>query len=243
MKKFLFKQTPINGRLLIGILGAVLIHGGLWFSSFFLSSRPQYEVIVSPSVLEVALVKSVPREKKVLESPPEVIEDPLPVKEFEKTIEPDIVLPEPEPEPEAKELELKTLEPDPEPAEESPQEIDSDINEETEPFEENREDVHSEDINMLQGVMMDAVPLKYKNQPPRYPRKARQRGWEGRVVLNVEVRENGSAGRVYILQSSGYDILDEAATQALSRWQFEPAFRFGRPASSEIEIPVVFRLE
>ena len=43
--------------------------------------------------------------------------------------------------------------------------------------------------------------------------------------------------------SSGYKVLDRAATRTVSRWSFEPATRAGIPVSSKARIPVRFRLE
>lgn len=82
-----------------------------------------------------------------------------------------------------------------------------------------------------------------KNRPPRYPRKARKLGLEGRVILRVRVDEHGNATSVMIAQSSGHDILDRAARKAIGRWRFLPAEQRGRSLASTIEIPVSFRLE
>lgn len=244
MRKSLFKQTPINGRLLAGILGAILMHGGLWYSNFFVTSHPQYEVVVSPSVLEVALVKPAPKKEKAPERPPENVEVPLPVEKPEEVIEPEVIQPEPQlEEPEESEEPVE----EPQKPEEEPKPVEE-IQEDLEPIkdveipEDEQQDEQPEEINIKRGVLTEAVPLTYHNQPPRYPRKARQRGWEGRVTLRVDVQENGRVGRLSIIQSSGYGILDDAAVKAVRRWQFEPAFRFGRTVRSEIEIPVVFRL-
>lgn len=80
------------------------------------------------------------------------------------------------------------------------------------------------------------------NPAPRYPYLARERGWEGRVVLRVKVDAAGLPGDIAIGQSSGRDMLDRAAMAAVRKWRFRPASRLGRPVAGVVEIPVSFRL-
>lgn len=81
-----------------------------------------------------------------------------------------------------------------------------------------------------------------RNPAPAYPSEARRRGWEGRVLLSVEILENGRPERVTVKQSSGYSVLDEAAMGAVRRWTFIPAQRDGQPIRSLAEVPIVFSL-
>ena len=80
------------------------------------------------------------------------------------------------------------------------------------------------------------------NPRPAYPRRARYRGLEGRVVLEVLVAANGRAREVTIQHSSGYVVLDQAAVTGIRRWRFTPASRAGLAIPARIRIPVVFRL-
>lgn len=68
-------------------------------------------------------------------------------------------------------------------------------------------------------------------------------GWEGRVVLRVEVLANGSAGVVSIAKTSGHDLLDEAALEAVRRWKFVPAKRDGIAVNSSVNVPINFNLK
>lgn len=77
---------------------------------------------------------------------------------------------------------------------------------------------------------------------PDYPSIARRRGWEGRVVLRLEIGADGAVGDVAVSQSSGRSALDEAAVEGAFRWRFEPALEDGRPVASTIEKAVEFRL-
>ena len=93
------------------------------------------------------------------------------------------------------------------------------------------------------GASMTARPrTTAANQPPAYPRMARQRGWEGTVILRVCVQSDGSPGGVDILTGSGYAVLDRSAQAAVQRWRFLPAQRSGQATASMIELPIRFQL-
>ena len=77
---------------------------------------------------------------------------------------------------------------------------------------------------------------------PRYPGLSRRRSEEGRVVLAVEIRADGSRGDIRIVQSSGHSRLDQAGVQALKRAKFIPATRGGKPVASTKQVAFTFRL-
>ena len=81
------------------------------------------------------------------------------------------------------------------------------------------------------------------NPAPRYPRAARRRGIEGRLVLQVLVDARGAARSVEVFATSGHGLLDEAARAAVRRWRFVPGRREGRAAPSVVRVPVTFRLD
>jgi TonB family protein len=88
----------------------------------------------------------------------------------------------------------------------------------------------------------DAVPRYGENARPSYPQLARLRGYQGVVVLFVEVLADGRVGQVGIKRSVGHDILDRAALEAVSTWRFEPGRREGRAVTMSVEVPVRFVL-
>ena len=79
--------------------------------------------------------------------------------------------------------------------------------------------------------------------PPRYPARAVRRGWQGRVILDVEVLPSGKTGLVRIVRSSGYRVLDKSARNTVKKWRFKAARRAGIPYRSKVRVPVQFRLE
>ncbi|MBN1917397.1 MAG: TonB family protein [Verrucomicrobia bacterium] len=87
-----------------------------------------------------------------------------------------------------------------------------------------------------------AEPLSRRNRPPAYPVIARRQGWEGTVVLDVDVLADGRVSAVTVACSSGHEVLDRAATDAVRRWLFRPAMRLGEPIADAVRVPVRFQL-
>jgi TonB family protein len=85
-------------------------------------------------------------------------------------------------------------------------------------------------------------PQYKRNDKPTYPRIAREREHEGKVVLKVNVLANGKVGEVILQESSGYKVLDRSAIGAVKRWQFHPAKKSGSPTDHWTIITVEFRL-
>jgi protein TonB len=81
------------------------------------------------------------------------------------------------------------------------------------------------------------------NPKPKYPSVARSRGWEGKVILRVQVSADGDSEGVTVIQSSGHDILDEAAVDAVEGWRFIPAKRGDTAVASTVNVPIKFGLE
>ncbi|HTB84596.1 MAG TPA: energy transducer TonB [Candidatus Sulfotelmatobacter sp.] len=89
---------------------------------------------------------------------------------------------------------------------------------------------------------VEAKPNYLKNPDPVYPELARRRHQEGLVLLDVTVTTRGHVAQIKLKKSSGFALLDDAALQAVSNWEFEPA-RLGPLAlESEITVPVRFEL-
>ena len=71
---------------------------------------------------------------------------------------------------------------------------------------------------------------------PKYPLEARQKHWEGTMLLEFLVRTDGTVSDVKVLQSTGHKILDEDAVQALRRWHFRPG------TADHVQMPLTFTL-
>lgn len=86
------------------------------------------------------------------------------------------------------------------------------------------------------------IPAYRQNSPPRYPAAARQRGYEGLVLVSAEIRPDGRVGNLSLKKSSGYPILDDSAMDAVRKWLFRPGQRMGVAISMWVDVPVRFAL-
>ncbi|MBI2235469.1 MAG: energy transducer TonB [Magnetospirillum sp.] len=89
----------------------------------------------------------------------------------------------------------------------------------------------------------DLLPSPVEMPRPTYPLLARRKGWEGVVLLMVEVNELGCPNTIQVKRSSGYPALDEAAMDAAKRWHFDPARKAGRIVTATVEVPIRFSLK
>jgi len=87
------------------------------------------------------------------------------------------------------------------------------------------------------------APSLLANPKPPYPKRARKRGIEGRVLLRVRVDVAGNSATVKMLQSSGHAMLDTAAVKAVRKWRFVPAQRNGVPVAATLDIPIAFQIK
>jgi protein TonB len=231
----------VNKSFQFYLVLALGLHG---IALFGLTFAPPKKVIAKPPVpehVEVTLVEPAPVEEP---RPPEP--EPLPP-------EP---IPEPEPTPAPQVQETPPPEPAPVPPQPAP------VLQVAEPTvaPANAEFVVAATTNKVivpeieepestpQPVVVPApivvkTEARYRRNPePPYPLQAKRRRQEGLVLLRVLVTPQGTAKQLEVMQSSGFTILDEAAVQAVRAWEFEPAVVDGRLVSSEVEVPVRFKL-
>ena len=76
----------------------------------------------------------------------------------------------------------------------------------------------------------------------QYPVLAFRRGQEGRVLLLIDVDEHGQVTQGSVIESSGFELLDQAAIKAAYTWKFKPATVNGVPESGKAKVPVIFKL-
>jgi protein TonB len=93
------------------------------------------------------------------------------------------------------------------------------------------------------ATVVTATPRYSDNSPPAYPPIARKRGYEGTVIVEVLVREDGRVGDLRIAESSTYNLLDRSAVKAVKRWRFEPGRQAGKTVAMWVRVPVDFRLQ
>ena len=82
-----------------------------------------------------------------------------------------------------------------------------------------------------------------QNPRPAYPKLASRQGWEGTVLLRVHVLPSGRPDTLTVQKTSGHDVLDSAATDAVRGWTFSPATQDGKPIAGWVNVPIVFRFQ
>lgn len=95
----------------------------------------------------------------------------------------------------------------------------------------------------LRSAIEEAQPEYSKNPPISYPDRARRKGYEGTVLLEVLVNRNGNVDDLRILASSGYAILDSSAVKSVKTWSFKPAKKGKNTVAMWVQVPVRFKLE
>jgi len=85
--------------------------------------------------------------------------------------------------------------------------------------------------------------VRYRDTPqPQYPDSARRAGKEGRVLLRVLVDAEGRTKAIEVNTSSGHDMLDRAATEAIKKWRFVPARAGTKSIETWVKVPIEFQL-
>ncbi|MGH9578567.1 MAG: TonB family protein, partial [Terriglobales bacterium] len=83
-------------------------------------------------------------------------------------------------------------------------------------------------------------PLILESPPPEYPAMARMVGIEGNVVLEAQVKQDGSTGELCVLR--GHLMLQQAALDAAKKWRYNPYSPAGESLSVITTITVKFAL-
>jgi len=76
-----------------------------------------------------------------------------------------------------------------------------------------------------------------------YPKLAKRRNWQGDVQLAFDVNNYGSIKNITVKESSGYEILDNAAMNALNKVHTIPDSEIKSNFYSDLKLTVKYRLE
>jgi protein TonB len=159
---------------------------------------------------------------------------PLPPKDATKPDPKPLKKPKPKPKPVHREAVVKQLESQKDEPESSPVASSA-------PPTDNHDRISSPRNDAYFSATSDA---NYLNNPkPVYPMIARQRHWEGMVMLRVFITADGHATQVQVQRSSGYDVLDQSALEAVKNWRFVPAKRGEFTEASWASVPIEFELD
>lgn len=92
-----------------------------------------------------------------------------------------------------------------------------------------------------QPVSADILPLV--RVEPVYPRRAKRRKKEGRVVLSFTITPVGSVSNVRVTEANPPDLFERAARRALLKWKFKPKIVDGEAVSQQHSVAIDFRLD
>jgi periplasmic protein TonB len=225
----------MRGIFPLVLVGSLLVHG--WF---VLRGRVAVEEaaleVVSVETTEVVLIEEVPPEPVVEPLPEPVLPEPvegevLDADNGEEVVEEFLPEPTPTPPPPAP-TPTPAPTPDPTPA---PTPVARQTPRPSAPAVKARAAVARQAAD-------SATPVVVRNTPPVYPALARRKGWEGMVMVRVEVGADGRVESAHVARGSGYGVLDQAAVRAVRGWRFRPRVEGGVPVKGVVEVPVNFSL-
>jgi TonB family protein len=89
----------------------------------------------------------------------------------------------------------------------------------------------------------NAFAAHLQNPKPIYPKRSRELGEQGVVVLSIWVDIDGKPDKVQIIKSSGFPRLDDAAQRQISEnWRFVPGQKNGQKETMELIQRIPFSL-
>ncbi|MGI9204722.1 MAG: energy transducer TonB [Woeseiaceae bacterium] len=106
--------------------------------------------------------------------------------------------------------------------------------------------------NSLDTGLIEAESAKILNvedfvrlavEPPRYPRRARERDIEGWVEVNFVVTATGTTADIEVQNSEPGTIFHDAAVSAVENWTFQPRVFRGQAINQRANTRLVFKFE
>jgi TonB family protein len=85
------------------------------------------------------------------------------------------------------------------------------------------------------------TPKVIKSSKPAYTTEAMRRRIQGEVVLQVDVRPDGTVGTVALVKSL-FPGLDEEAVKTVREFQFAPGEKDGKPVTVRTDVAMAFNL-
>ncbi|UGA55768.1 energy transducer TonB [Vibrio sp. VB16] len=111
-------------------------------------------------------------------------------------------------------------------------------------------DIPSKPVESAVNTSRSSTPMlikkptfKARPTPVSYPRLAKRRGQQGKVLIEVWIDDQGKQIKQFIVDSSGFSTLDGAALTAISNWKFDVSTNRGHAIAHRVQIPVNFKLD
>ncbi len=80
--------------------------------------------------------------------------------------------------------------------------------------------------------ILNKPPVPLKLNAPKYPRRAQERGVEGKVLVEYDVDVGGKVINPKVIWSEN-EVFDSSALKSVSSWVFKPALENGKPILSK----------
>ena len=223
-----------------------------------ISPAPVESQEMTPNANEALVKEKSPKPAIEQKQPVPIVEKPEPKEAIEKAIEPVAKKPEPIEDPKQDPIvaqsQLATVEkPQPEPIEPSieenlkqtpippaDQKPEEPIDQEQLVTNENSTEVMARSSN---GLLIQKDPTYLYQARVTYPKLARQRMQQGKVIIHATIDIKGKVTEVEVIKSSGYQLLDRAAYKAVKRSRFKPMMMDGAPIQSVVIAPFNFKVE
>ena len=85
-----------------------------------------------------------------------------------------------------------------------------------------------------------SAPAATRKVDPAYPLELMRQNVGGTVILYAVIRADGAVEKVRVLRSVDQRI-DNFASEAVAKWQFQPATKNGAPVAVEATFSIPFR--
>jgi TonB family protein len=92
-------------------------------------------------------------------------------------------------------------------------------------------------------IVVKDASVNGTREAPIYPKRALLLNQEGAVLLHVLVDDAGNINEIKIVQPSGFPLLDDAAIEAVKKWQFNATSKDGKWVKSWVEVPIKFSIQ
>ena len=94
----------------------------------------------------------------------------------------------------------------------------------------------------LSKARIVSILHKELRQQFKYPKLAQRRNWQGKVILSLHITSNGVIENIEINNSSGYNVLDQAAINSLTKLGALPTTSTWLALDVDLLIPVIYQL-
>jgi protein TonB len=90
---------------------------------------------------------------------------------------------------------------------------------------------------------LDKAPMLHLHVKPLYPYRAQRMNITGYVVVEYDVRPDGTVGEIRILESNPPGIFDDAVLKAVRKWKYHPGELLGDQVTTRMAKKILFNLE